>query len=93
MNFAKKLFLGSVIAMGAFGIVACGDDSSSNTQQTVVDPTNPVNQRKDDIIALSNPDQMEGIDEIKFYGDRENFPCAAGGSKRHACYQQHGCRE
>lgn len=68
MNFAKKLFLGSVIAMGAFGIVACGDDSSSNTQQTVVDPTNPVNQRKDDIIALSNPDQMEGIDEIKFYG-------------------------
>jgi len=68
MNFAKKLFLGSVIAMGAFGLVACGSDSSSNTQQTVVDPTDPVNQRKDDIIALSNPDQMEGIDEIKFYG-------------------------
>ena len=31
MNFAKKLFLGSVIAMGAFGIVACGDDSSTNS--------------------------------------------------------------
>ncbi len=30
MNFAKKIFLGSVIAMGAFGLVACGDDSSTN---------------------------------------------------------------
>lgn len=29
MNF-KNLFLGSVIAMGAFGLVACGDDSSTN---------------------------------------------------------------
>jgi hypothetical protein len=29
MNF-KNLFLGSVIAMGAIGLVACGDDSSTN---------------------------------------------------------------
>ena len=29
MNF-KKIFLGSVIAMGAFGLIACGDDSSTN---------------------------------------------------------------
>ena len=29
MDF-KKIFLGSVIAMGAFGLVACGDDSSTN---------------------------------------------------------------
>ena len=29
MDF-KKIFLGSVIAMGAFGLIACGDDSSTN---------------------------------------------------------------
>ena len=30
MDF-KKIFLGSVIAMGAFGLIACGDDSSTNS--------------------------------------------------------------
>lgn len=29
MDF-KKIFLGSVIAMGTFGLIACGDDSSTN---------------------------------------------------------------
>lgn len=29
MDF-KKIFLGSAIAMGAFGLIACGDDSSTN---------------------------------------------------------------
>ena len=29
MDF-KKIFLGSVIAMGAFGLIDCGDDSSTN---------------------------------------------------------------
>lgn len=28
-NFAKTLMMGSVITMGAFGLIACGDDSSS----------------------------------------------------------------
>ena len=44
MNFAKKLFLGSVVAMGAFGLAACGSDSSSNASdnnETVdIDSTN-----------------------------------------------------
>lgn len=44
MNFAKKLFLGSVIAMGAFGLVACGSDSSSsasdNNSKVDIDPSN-----------------------------------------------------
>ncbi len=29
MNFMKKLFLGSVFALGSIGLTACGDDSSS----------------------------------------------------------------
>ena len=45
MNFAKKLLLGSVIAMGAFGLVACGSDSSSsasdnNNSKVDIDPSN-----------------------------------------------------
>ena len=32
MNFAKKLFLSSVFAVGAFGLVACGSDDKSSTE-------------------------------------------------------------
>ena len=46
MNFAKKLFLSSVFAVGAFGLIACGSDSKSSTEpgqekpgETVVVPT------------------------------------------------------
>ena len=31
MNFAKKLFLGSFVAMSTFGLIACGGDSSSSS--------------------------------------------------------------
>ena len=74
MTFAKKLLLGSVIAMGAFGLVACGDDSSSdnNPAQAAVNPAlDPASQQKDDIIKLNNPKASYGIDEVKFGGTFE----------------------
>ena len=42
MNFAKKLFLGSFIAMSSVAFFACGGDSSSTTEPTTDDPTQPV---------------------------------------------------
>ncbi len=37
-KFAKTLLMGSVISMGAFGLVACGDDSSSGAEAKPDDP-------------------------------------------------------
>lgn len=65
MNFVKKLFLGSVVAMGAFGLVACGDDSSSGTDPNeptkVEDPT-----QNDDIIDITGTGVI-GAGQIKSF--------------------------
>lgn len=42
MNFAKKLFLGSVVAMSSFGLIACGDSSSSSGTEDQDQPENIV---------------------------------------------------
>lgn len=42
MNFAKKLFLGSFVAMSSFGLIACGDSSSSSGTEDQDQPENIV---------------------------------------------------
>ena len=69
MNFAKKLFLGSAIVMGAFGIIACGDDSSSTSAESgeggsvIETPT-----KKDNIISFVNLGVVGSTSSKKFTG-------------------------
>jgi hypothetical protein len=55
MNF-KKLFLGSVFVMSAFGLIACGSDSKSSTEPGPNNPGDPVvvPDRQDANITLSS---------------------------------------
>lgn len=62
MNFVKKLFLGSVVAMGAFGLVACGDDSSSGANS---DDNIPVQPAQDNIIQFENTKVATGMSSVK----------------------------
>lgn len=68
-KFAKTLLMGSVISMGAFGLVACGDDSSSgasdspNSSSSIVIP-----EQHDDIIQFSNLGTTPGLTSVKFTG-------------------------
>lgn len=77
MNFAKKLFLSSVFAVGAFGLIACGSDSGSSAPNPD-DPGAPVvvPTQQDANITLSNELKAEGLatnsrlsgDEMRFKG-------------------------
>ena len=67
-KFAKTLLMGSVISMGAFGLVACGDDSSSGPSNQdnpgeIVVPT-----QKDANIIFSNMTKVDAGSMVKFLG-------------------------
>jgi len=76
MNFAKKLFLSSVFAVGTFGLVACGDSKSSEPDPN--DPGSPVEvpTQQDANITLSSELVGEGLltnsrlsgDDMRFKG-------------------------
>ena len=66
MDF-KKIFLGSVIAMGAFGLIACGDDSSTNASnkdngKIVIPDNNAPN------ISANGLDSRVSGDTLRFKG-------------------------
>ena len=66
MDF-KKIFLGSVIAMGAFGLIACGDDSSTNASnkdngKIVIPDNNAPN------ISATGLDSRVSGDTLRFKG-------------------------
>ena len=75
MNFAKKLFLSSVFAVGAFGLVACGDDKGS----TAPDPNDPgtpvvVPTQQDANITLSSELVGDGLlTNSRLSGDNMRF--------------------
>ncbi|MCQ2105226.1 MAG: hypothetical protein MJZ26_05490 [Fibrobacter sp.] len=67
-KFAKTLLMGSVISMGAFGLVACGDDSSSGPSNQdnpgeIVVPT-----QKDANIIFTNMSKVDAGSMVKFLG-------------------------
>jgi hypothetical protein len=77
MNF-KKLFVGSVFALGAFGLIACGSDSKSSTEPGQEKPGDPVviPTQQDANITLSSELVGEGLltnasesaDIMRFHG-------------------------
>jgi len=71
MNFAKKLFLSSVFAVGAFGLVACGSDDKSSTEPGPGNngPKIEIPVQKDANITVS-PDIASRIsgDDVRFTG-------------------------
>lgn len=66
MNF-KNLFLGSVIAMGAFGLVACGDDSSTNVSNNNNDKI-VIPENNDANISVNGLDSRVSGDTLRFKG-------------------------
>ncbi len=70
-KFAKALLMGSVMTMGAFGLVACGDDSSSGPSNKEDKPIN-VPTTQDQIIQFNNLTANDlggaGIGPIKLTG-------------------------
>ena len=71
MIFAKKLILSSVFAIGAFGLIACGDDSKSSTEPG--GPANPgdviqVPTQKDANITVSELSSRIAGDDVRFKG-------------------------
>lgn len=67
-KFAKTLLMGSVLTMGAFGLVACGDDSSSGPDNSGNGPVVEIPTQKDAIIQLSGMGSMDLDTYIKFMG-------------------------
>lgn len=68
-NFAKTLFASSLFAIGAFGLIACGDDSSSGSAggdengEPVEVPT-----QQDATIDVSGVSARQSGTNMKFYG-------------------------
>jgi hypothetical protein len=70
MNFAKKLFLGSVVAMSSFGLIACGDSSSSSGTEDQDQPENIVVPTQKDANITVSPDigSSEAGNNMRFKG-------------------------
>ena len=72
MIFAKKLFLSSVFAVGAFGLIACGSDSKSSSEPDPNNPDNPivVPTQQDANITVSSDlsSRLSGEDNMRFKG-------------------------
>ena len=73
MNFAKKLLLGSFIAISSFALVACGGDSSSGSDDTPEQNNQPgkieIPTQKDAIIKVLGLESREaGTGLIRFKG-------------------------
>ena len=78
MTFAKKLFMGSVFAVSAFGLIACGSDSKSSSEPDPNEPGAPVvvPTQQDANITLSSELVGEGLltnsrlssDDMRFKG-------------------------
>lgn len=71
-KFAKTLLMGSVMTMGAFGLVACGDDSSSGSGPDV--PETPIisaSSTQDISIKTNNLGSNSRGDEVRFQGTFE----------------------
>ena len=71
MIFAKKLILSSVVAIGAFGLIACGSDSKSSTEAN--QGTNPgekmeIPTQKDANITVSELSSRIAGDDVRFKG-------------------------
>ena len=71
MIFAKKLILSSVFAIGALGLIACGDDSKSSTEAN--QGTNPgekmeIPTQKDANITVSELSSRIAGDDVRFKG-------------------------
>ena len=71
MNFAKKLFLSSVFAVGAFGLVACGSDSKSSTEPGPDEPGGKIEiptQKDANITVSSDIGSRISGDDVRFAG-------------------------
>ena len=66
-TFAKSLLAGSLVAMGAFGLVACGDDSSTNSSDSKQTPVEIPTEKAPNIIVTDTAFRQSG-DDIRFKG-------------------------
>ena len=67
-KFAKALLAGSVFAMGAFGLVACGDDSSSSKPSGPEDKPISVDSKQDASITFTGLTVSPAGTQVKLTG-------------------------
>lgn len=70
-KFAKSLLIGSAFTMGAFGLVACGDDSSSGPKENNKPEEIVIPQEHDNIIKFTNLSKVDAGTIVKFNGSIE----------------------
>lgn len=67
-KFAKTLLMGSVMTMGAFGLIACGDDSSSGPSEPSAGDPIQIPTQQDAQINIKDFKATVGDPYVKFQG-------------------------